>query len=321
MVKSIISLNKVSNSPSYQPIYEWEEVIREEMSIKLVYISRFQFFLNRVERKFCNNSHYFLNNKNKRNNIAFILSLNSSIFFRDKNIIPIFIDVWGNEIELLLELTKYIEVFFVTSFEIFNIIKEMRGGVYYIPLSVSDKWINNYIPVKDIDVIQVGRKNKVLHEYMMIYIEKFKDINYIYQDIVDKKRVYISTKFGNIGYLENRENYMNLLKRSKVSLVSSPGIDDSRKTYGIDCITPRFYESAINYSYMLGRYNSNIETEYLGLSEVCDNVKSYEQFENLIITYLGSKNFIKKKEFDLFIKKNLTSYRSNEIRHVLEKYL
>jgi hypothetical protein len=285
----------------------------------MVHISRFNYLLKLIEKKSSKKNPVLLNRKNQSKSIAFILDLNSTIFFKNRNIIPIFLDVWGNQIELLLEVTKYIEVFFVTSLEVFNLIRDMRRGVYYIPLSVSDKWIINDVPVKDIDVIQIGRKNNVLHEYMMKYLEKFSEVNYIYQDFIDGEKTYISTKFGNINYLKNREEYMNLIKRSKVSLVSSPGIDDSRKTYGIDFITPRFYESAINYSYMIGRYNNNSETEYLNLSKVCDNVKSYSQFEQLLETYLSNEEFEKKKEYDLFIKKNLTSNRANEIIKALER--
>ena len=54
-------------------------------------------------------------------------------------------------------------------------------NVFFFPLSISDKYVSGNINSKTIDVIQFGRKNRKLHEYMLRICKKNPDIEYIYQ--------------------------------------------------------------------------------------------------------------------------------------------
>lgn len=140
------------------------------------------------------------------------------------------------------------------------------------------------------------------------------DVDYIYQK-AEKKLTYYSTKNGDLGSFDERKMYFELLAKCKVSLVSSPVIDGTRDFgRGIDFITPKFYESAVNYCYMLGRYTENEEAEMLKIASVCNNIKNYKQFEKWLDEYLVSTNFLKKQEFEDFLKNNMTRVRCETIR-------
>jgi hypothetical protein len=182
-----------------------------------------------------------------------------------------------------------------------------------MPFSISDKYIANKIPIKNIDVIQLGRKNPILHQYMLDYCEKYKNIEYVYQICNKGHLEYVSTLRGNIGRYDTRQQYIELLSSCKISLVSTPSVDDSKKFHGIDFVTPRFFESAAFYCYMIGRYTENKETDLLGLSSICTNISSYESFENEISRLLSYKEFKYKDQYDVFLKNNCTSKRCKEI--------
>lgn len=107
-------------------------------------------------------------------------------------------------------------------------------------------------------MIQFGRKNPVLHSYMLKYCKLYPNVEYVYQTS-DGSLTYTSTTRGNIGKFDNRPEYMQMIAKSKVSLVSTLGIDKSKNMGGIDFFTPRFYESAAYYCHLIGRYTMNDE--------------------------------------------------------------
>lgn len=129
-----------------------------------------------------------------------------------------------------------------------------------MPLSVSDK---HYAPNferyhKTIDVIQFGRRDPILHEYMLRYSAEHKDVDYVYSVSGGKRSEYLSTIRGTIGSISGRDSFIQTLASAKISLVSSPGMDENQPiTYGVSFPTPRFYESAILGCALIGRYPDN----------------------------------------------------------------
>jgi hypothetical protein len=217
-------------------------------------------------------------------------------------------------IDEIIIAAKKIPLFYVTCYDIYKeMIKRNCKNVKYIPLSISDKYYLKKVPSKTIDVIQFGRKNELLHNYMLRYCESHQGIDYVYQK--DKNSLaYFSTQKGDLGCFDTRKEYFELLSKCKVSLVSSPAIDGTRDFgNGIDFITPRFYESAVNYCFMVGRYTENEESEMLKINSICDNIKNYEEFEKCMDKYLGSDEFFKKNEFEKFLERNITSIRCQTI--------
>lgn len=252
------------------------------------------------------------------------------------NTLPIFIDVFTDDsIRRIISQLKDFKLFYVTSRDIFNRIKARspKINVQYIPMSVSERYYShnfmNY-RVKPIDVIQIGRRNSVLHEYMLRYAGEHRNIDYVYSDNGSNIRNnYISTLRGNLGQILGREEFIRFLASAKVSLLSSPGIDDSRKLnmddnmtrkeyLTLDYPTARFYESAILGCALIGRYPNNQEFCEFNMSRYCPNITSYEQFTQCLERALAQTPEELYAQNHDFIINSLTSKRAEQIKHDLE---
>lgn len=83
------------------------------------------------------------------------------------------------------------------------------------------------------------------------------DSPYVYTKKENGINVYYSTKQGILNdKTGTRQEFINFLSSAKISLLSAPGIDgsDNNCTGGFNPVTPRFYESAVQYCYMVGRF-------------------------------------------------------------------
>ena len=244
-----------------------------------------------------------------------------------KNCIPVVIDAWNDGcVKYLADSTKNLKLFYVTSRYIYDHIKaeDPNSNVRYMPLSVSDK---HYSPNferyrnKTVDVIQFGRRDPILHEYMLRYSAEHNDVDYVYSSGNKGKRSdYLSTIRGNIGPVNGRDNFMQTLSGAKVSLVSSPGMDEHEPiTYGVSFPTPRFYESAVLGCSLIGRYPDNQEFHELNMSRYCPNITSYDQFVHELERALAMTPEELYAQNHDFILNSLTSKRAEKIQKDLEE--
>ena len=105
-----------------------------------------------------------------------------------------------------------------------------------------------------------------------------------------------------------------MLSSAKISLVSTPAMDYSRKNAnGISFPTPRFYESAILGCSLIGRYETSREIEEIGVSKICFNAMEYEEFAEHLRNVLSKDLKDIFNENREFIRKNLTSCRVAQI--------
>ena len=316
---SIVSRRKFETWPSWHVVFEWEDIMKETMNLELECIP------NNIKRKLKDFlwykfkiSHKFKLNKN---NWKLIWAMNSKAWglYNYKNCIPIFLDTPVSSLDAIKRATKHLPIFFVTCLDFYNMLRKKGvNNVKYIPLSISDKYITSKIPEKEYDVLQFGRKNEILHNWMLQYCKEHKEVEYIYQT-EGGSLTYTSTKKGIIGKFDSRDEYMELMKKAKISLVSSPGCDGSRDFGNIDFITPRFYESAACYCHMIGRYTENEETKIININSICNNVKNYEEFESILKRMLDGEKKIDYEVYKTFLKKNCTSARCIEIEKLIKE--
>ncbi len=257
--------------------------------------------------------------------VWFIMEVPHSSACAGSNCLLIYTDVWTDtDIKYIVKRTKNFKLFYVTSRNIFERIKaeDPNSNVHYMPLSVPDKYFSpNFAKYRDktIDVIQFGRKNSVLHSYMMQYANEHKYIDYVYShDTPNSQRTYISTIRGNIGSFTTHEDFSRILSSAKVSLVSSPGVDIQRsRTVGVSFPTPRFYESAILGCALIGRYPDNEEFRELNMNRYCPNITSYEQFAECLERALAQTPEELYAQNHDFIINSLTSKRAEQIQRDL----
>jgi hypothetical protein len=336
----ILSAKKWAKYFPLQVVYEWEEIIAHELDIPIDYDS--QIVANGLFDKKINNlvqkvlRHTFLKNhidtafnyyKRKQKGkyiLSFLLNpipIANHYIYQDNSVV-ILLDVFKNNIDLIPKWFKN-KLIFVTNIEVLNyfethaISKKLR----YLPLSISDKYYNNQVPVKKIDVLQMGRQNTVLHEWMLAVIAKHPEIEYVYAKNIDGVNVYYSTTKGALkDKTETREEFMEFLGSAKVSLLSAPGIDggDTIRTGGFNPVTPRFYESAVKYCYMIGRYPDTPDFVLNKVSDVCERPETYEEFEQLVLSSVKTP-FNQQDKYAAYIKQHLTSTIANTIKTELER--
>ena len=315
----VTSLRKITNEVYYDVVFEWEDAMAKTFNSQIINISPLLHF---SERAYCKiNKKYTLhqNLSKKKYSVYFVMHPSELRKRAFENGVPIFMDVWSDrDIEYIVEKTTKLQLFYCTSLEVYNRIKSMdkRSRVKYIPLSVSDMYFSeNFLKYKkSIDVIQIGRKNPVLHDFMMQYVKEHNEVEYVYNKNSNDSGLaeYSSTKKGHIGHIGGREEFIRTLSSAKVSLVSTPAIDNSRKdANGIDFLTPRFYESAVLGCVLIGRYGENEETERI--SSICPNIKTYRQFSMEMDKALSISNIELYEREKNFIKENLTSCRAFKI--------
>jgi hypothetical protein len=199
------------------------------------------------------------------------------------DVIPIIIDFWPEHVAMAETIFSRVPLLFVTNIEMKECLDRttLAAKTHYVPLSVSARHICRDIPSKTLDLIQVGRRNRLLHDWALRYVAERPSLDYLFVgDLRGYTPQWISTKRGPIDFDNSRDTYMKLLKSARISLVSSPGIDGGEnRTGGFNPVTPRFYESAAARCQLIGRFPAHgkdmIENR---VASVCRRVLSFDDF-------------------------------------------
>lgn len=253
--------------------------------------------------------------------ITIILRAELAKIYSGYNVIPVFCDVYSYTAEKLYKQTRDCEVFYVTGYGIYEYFVNALNckNVRYIPLTCPDFYLKDFehtyktYPVhnRSIDVLQYGRRNEKLHEWMLTYVKKHPEVDYLYRDGGYKRTTYVSTKNGRRYKAFSRGSLNQLLRSSKIAFVSARGKDGKEGELNLDFVTPRVFEVAAAGCHMVGRYSDNKEKEIYGLDAVCRIPESYEEFGRCIDELL-EKNTIDEEVYREFLNKNRTSVRFNE---------
>lgn len=313
VIDGIYSLRDFCNENFRDCVFEWEDDIHDFLGhkndIKCIsnpHDNLFAKLRNKILHRLP-----FKNNSFDKLKIAFCMSIFEIDYFKlvcVGGVLPIFIDFWPRDIKAFIKIIG-MNYAVVTSLDMYYLVSPYCPNVIYMPLCISNRWIDD-VPQKENIIVQMGRNNPVLQNYAMQYSMSHSDIEYIYAKYNQMKKhlTYYSTKKGIIDTPETRQEYMQVLKRAKICLLSSPGIDNTRPmARGIDYPTPRFYETAVNYCHMIGRYNETHQ-EFIrqGIDRVCHNIKSYAQFEFLCDEIINGNRAIDKRIYDAFIERHTT---------------
>lgn len=336
----ILSAQKWKEYYAIQVVYEWEDVLGATLGIPLDMDSQplmnkiFNKPANSFLQKFIRNSflkkyidisfNYLLRKKKGIYFVSFQLYVIEMVnhYVYQPNSIPIFIDCFRSMVDRIPALCEKNPMFFVTDYEVYQQLQKTNAAkkTRFVSLSISDKYLRKEVPEKKIDVLQMGRQNPVLHEWMLQLTQKHPNVEYVYAHKKDEVHSYYSTTRGWLAEdTDTREAFMKFLGSARISLLSSPGIDggDKTRTGGYNPVTPRFYESAINYCYLVGRFPDTPDFIYNKVSSVCERPQDYESFETLVLDML-SKPFSQQEKYEAFIQDHLTSTISNLIKKELE---
>lgn len=296
MVKILTERGFVS-AFSRQVVYEWEDDFASVLNAPLEQLDNYQKHpIARLMRKvFRSRPIRWVPGQDVRLFLAMNIDLLRLTCWYLPNTIPILLDVTLEEIDELHSLTKQLPVYYVTSVVLRDRILERYpdSRVKYLPQSVASEerlWGGDERPHyknKDIDMIQFGRRNPVLHQYACHYSETHPNVSYCYRDDDPSHGCvrYENGKAESIGVIRTRADFLAHLSRSRISLCSTPLMDETRDFgAGIDFLTARWFESAACRCHILGRWSESAqpEVEKTGLCSIAHNIDSYEAFEKAV---------------------------------------
>ena len=275
-IRSIITFRYRSNWPTWQMVYEWEDILATILALPLKAIGE----TCMLPDPYCLPNNYDL----------LFLQLASELRYYAENtqLIPIVMDLWRDDFgEFLLHAPRF-QLVFVTNLQVFEELTPQLPNLRYLPFSLADQYFNQPLPTKDIDIIQYGRRNPQLDQFMSHLLANHPEIHYVTTEAFDQgETIHIySNKFGDMGESDSRRTFMNILARCKISLVSTVGMDGSRATGGIDPVSPRFLESMAAGCHLVGRIPDNAEFRNSGIAAQCHAITDYEGFKTTVLSLL-----------------------------------
>ena len=207
-----------------------------------------------------------------------------------KNIIPCMIDFFckGND-DLQRFYHRYDKnpLVLISSKEAYDFLVSEKCplNIRHLALSIPNKYrIDGETPrEKSYDVVMLGRQNKVLMAFLELYKQKHPSMTYVHGVEEGNRIVYRDSEGRDLGRLESRADYMGMMRKSRVGLYSTPGMDGGEnRTNGFNQVTPRFLEYLVSGCHVLARYPKNPDTDYYEMEKMSTRIESYEQFETAI---------------------------------------
>jgi hypothetical protein len=343
-IATILSSRSFEQNPNYHLIYEWEEDLAIGLSIPVsnakpeyrkALINRYSKAIYKIfgsgalgkVNNLVESSRRLLKTPNDYNLVFELYVATEPNFTTSARAIPILIDFWKQtDLPLFYETYKECKLVLVSSLEAFEYLKANNCplNIRHFPLSLSDRYRMEpgVTYPKKYDILLAGRlnirTNQVLRDYLEAFILKYPEVEYLYQVEIDGVYYYASNKGNVVGKFQSREDYMSLLRASRVSFYSTPGLDGGEKrTGGFNPVTPRYLELLSAQCLLLGRYPQNEETDFYELAKVCPNIESYKEFEVTLLGYLNQQE----PSFDLpreILEKHYTSQRAQQLIKLLE---
>ena len=343
-ISSVLSSRAFEHNPSYQLIFEWEEDLSYDLSVPLLDAKPLyrKILINRATKKLVNSlganalarlnkvvEQFRVRHQSGLNLVFELYVATEPNFTTSAHTVPILVDFWKHtDLASFYRTYRDCKLVLVSSLEALAFLKENNCPlpVEHLGLSLSDRYRlePNIRYSKQYDILLAGRlnirTNQRLRDYLELFVKKYPATEYLYQEEIKGEFYYVSNQRGTIGKFQTREDYMRLLRASKISFYSTPGLDGGEKrTGGFNPVTPRYLELLSAQCLLLGRYPDNEETRFYELARVCPNTQSYEEFEITMSDYLSQQQ----PSFDThrdILAKHYTSCRAQQLAQLMARY-
>lgn len=313
---NIISHRRYEKWPSWDLVYEWEDVIEKLYPAK-IYLDTYRRQNSKKLEKY-----RFLD--------WFILPFGQKIVFHMTpqidsyadhhcNIIPCIIDFYlksADELNAFYRSYAKNQIVLISSKEAYDFLKGQNCplNIQHWPLSISDKYEPQAEYRKEYDLVMVGRQNPILEKFVHLYAKKHDDFTFVYRVTEGSNFHYYSSNGEFIGDVNNREDYMSIIRKSRVGLYSTANMDiDNGISY--NQVTPRFLELITSGCHIIARYKRNSDTDFYGLERFCNSIDTYEQFEKEMDYARSHRVDICK--YKNYLKQHYTSTRVEQLKRIL----
>jgi hypothetical protein len=239
--------------------------------------------------------------------------------------IPFIIDYFlsDEDFHKFAECLKSVPVVFISSREAFDhisskIMENITTKFIHLPLSLSDKYriTKDTKYTKEYDVVLMGRVSPLLKEWLDKY-RLTRNISVVDRRVEDGHFNYYATDGTYVGNADTRESYMQLMKKCRVFLYATPGIDNEKLTNGFSQVTPRFLEALSCQCHVLMRYKDNSDTRFYDLKSFGPSIENYDIFKKEMDKALC--NDVDVNRYSLYLEKHYTSVVVKQLNEILAK--
>jgi hypothetical protein len=335
----------MDNWVSNDIVYKFEDAFtRIDSSFYITNTEKIFYILRKIFKNRYTSKNYFLNNiycsiqkalcKKISDSIFLTCVISSQLdflkFYRTDGFkIVYIIDAWENDIEYISKRIDDADIVLMAYQDSINLLHKYVSDKIFKKIFLFPVFLDPYvypqcIPYKCYDIIQVGRKNEILHEWAKRYS-------------IEKKKIYLFQKRNNKGiyYFEdkpwNGNNYqlsyfdlIDTLSKTKIALVSPPNMTNNTRTGSVSPLTPRYLESAMCYSIPVGFTPTS--GEYVNFFPKTFTIvpKSYEEFVDICDELL--KNNTKREEIansnkKYVLKNHIVRVRYNQLCDIVNHFL
>ncbi len=314
-IRRIITKRKYENWPSWDLVYEWENVFSQLLDVPL--INEEPLPTDKIHRAFRKIKDFFF-----KYYFAFVMN-SSNWNYNNSAIIPCIIDFFDDRKGFSDFGNKFgkCPLVLVSSPEAYDFILQANysNRIGLLPLSISDKYriSANTKFKKEYDLVLIGRNNPVLIGFLDEYVSKHKDFKYVYREQVNDEFFYFTSEGICLGNINTRERYIELMRKSRIGMYATPGIDGGEeRTHGFNPVTPRFLEFIACGCHVIARYPDNADTQYYDLKSFCPSINNYEEFEKRMNIALSTE--VDMSKYAAYLSKHYTSVRVNMLKELLK---
>lgn len=326
-LNKIISRRFGSNTPSWQIVFEWENIVADYLNLHIVSNKSFvQKFLYPIINKIGLNGQYHKLIPQTGLGLYYdSISITQTSPMWNKNIIPVMIDFWlkDSDIPHFLDCYKDVPLLLVTNREVYEKLKKYQCKIplEHWGLSMPDQYKfdkkENYN--KDIEFAIIGRPNPFFIRLLDEYAKNHRGFRYIFNKGVSSNRDYYYNDGEFFAKDTGRDFYIDLIRRTKISCYTTPGLDESkRETSEYNQVTPRVFEMLCNGCQIIGHYPISADTMWYNLQSIVPNVNNYIEFEQCLDRMRSSEADI--SAVKSFMTSHYTSSRVITLRDILKKH-
>lgn len=347
----ILSTRNKNDSISHGILFSWENAFEKiDINAEIIPIDSFRrsfwrIFNNKYLRKnpIANNAYFKTANavKKKLDSDFLIMCMNPEIMsfgemYSPKGLkIAYVVDAWEPLLPKLIKYSEHFDIVLVAYSDSIDKLREILSPdkmkkFFIYPVFIDPDIYENYQKVeKSVQIFQMGRKNKLLHEWALRYSDET-GCSYVFMERNERGLYYTdSSKKINFGkwdgeaYQLSFNRLIELVSSSCISLVSPRNIDNPEITGNISPLSCRYLESAICNSIPVGfapksaEYSDNFPDDFTLVP------KDYDQFKRTCDKILNNDSYresLCKRNREYVVNNHSTESRLKELQKIIDQF-
>ena len=288
-------------------VYEWEEELAKRLNVPILQWGNTHEVACRLIGGTLDYAVKYAVFGSKRRYLRFVMNaMENTPLFNHPTCIPIIIDffVSDDRIGEFISIYERCEYVFISSKEAFDrlSVHNLPFEIRHFPLFVPERIRIRFLPPKKYSLTVFGAQINDAFFMPNIYRYAREHDNFIFVSKLPDCDKYADSNGNIVADASTREGYLELMRKSKVVVYSTPGIRGRSDANGYNQVTPKFLEYLSAYCHVILRYSHNTDTEFYELDRFGASVSSYAEFAAALDNALSSP--IPKGEYDTYLSKH-----------------